>query len=231
VYVLVAYVIAVKGWLASAVAQVQRAVEPPMYGVIAAIAPVASFLAPSPARPAAHGLSSKEELARLIEADKNILPPGQKQRLQAALAAADLKVGDIMVPRSHIHSVEIKETVGPLLLDRLHKQGHNIFPVIKKDLDHIEGLLYMHDLVPLDPDLKEVADAVRPVVHYMPAAAPIEAVLAASLHTGRQLFIIVDERANTVGLITLRDVVAKLLGEAPPAEQNYSSTDPKKVNT
>lgn len=227
-YIAGAEMAASRGWLQAFAHSLQPLAE---RHFIALVRPVAWLLKPFAPR-TVNGdtlyIASRDELVDLIQTDTAVLTAEEKQRLLGSLHFGYLTVSDAMVPRDNLATVDIVETVGPVLLDRLHKVGHNVFVVIKKDVDHIKGLLYMRDLVPLDPNIATVKDAMRPTVHYIAATAPLAAILGASLQSGRQLFIVVDDQANTLGLITLRDVVAKLLGAAPPAHHSLA-TDPKKV--
>lgn len=220
-------VISAHGWLVRPVSRAQRTFEPKVWKLAEKSAVILRLFAPHRVAEQS-AIASKDELRQLIRQDRSVLGESERQLLLGAMAFPETGVVEAMVPRSKIVSIDEKETVGPLLLDRLHKAGHNVFPVVRKDLDRISGLLYMSDLVPLDPDLKDVKDALRPRVHYLSHKARLADVLAASLQSGRQLFIVVDDNANTLGLITLRDALVKLLGSAPPAH-SLVSIDPKKA--
>ncbi len=211
---MVAELATARGWLTRLTWRLQRRIEPHMVQAVHGLAFVLRFWAPK-AADMTDGpiIASKAELQQMIRQDQTVLTEAEKLRLSGALDFAHTTIAQAMVPRDAIVAVDVGETVGPLLLDRLHKAGHNIFPVVKNDIDHIKGLLYMADLVPLDPELKDVHDALRPTVHYLPAKAHLSAVLAASLQTGRQLFIVVDEAGKTEGLITLADTLRHLLGQ------------------
>jgi Mg2+/Co2+ transporter CorB len=65
-------------------------------------------------------------------------------------------------------------------------------------------------------------------VHYIPVNAGLQDVLTASLMTGRQLFIAVDEHGTTKGLITLADTLAHLNGEPLPKEATVTTKPPSK---
>lgn len=216
IYFFVAYVIAARGWLSGMVWNFQRKSEPHYQKYVAKIAKAFGWLAPKHVIGGGGGIASRDELRELIANDTQLLAAPDRARLLGAFDFGSMLVSDAMVPRDKIVTVDIKETVGPVLLDRLHKEGHNIYVVVNKTLDHIKGYLYMADLTPLDPDLKDVAEAIRPTVHYIPVNAGLQDVLAASLMTGRQLFIAVDEHGATKGLITLADTLAHLNGEPLP---------------
>lgn len=216
VFLFAAYLVAARGWLDGFAARIMAKWEPHLHRYARRMAKIIGWFAPRGGVNQGVSIASRDELRQLIAADTHILAPPDKARLLGAFDFGSLIVADAMLPADKIATVDIKETVGPVLLDRLHKAGHNMFPVVKKDIDHIKGWLYMSDLTPLDPELKEVKDAIRPTVHYVPANAPLQDVLAASLMTGRQLFIAVDDQGATKGLVNLADALAFLNGEALP---------------
>lgn len=226
-YWLLAELLAARGWLDGLAARLQQLIEPPTINLVYSARNLLNLWAPRTAAGAEPQIGSRQDIERLIANDENVLTPRQKARLLGALSLGDLTVADAMVPRTHMVTVGGSETVGPLLLDKLHQAGHKIFPVTKKNGD-IQGLLYLGDIVSGHPDIKTVKDALRPSVHYIGARQPLSAVLVASLQSGRQLFIVVDDNANTQGLVTLRDALVKLMGTPPPGE-TYTSTDPMKV--
>jgi CBS domain containing-hemolysin-like protein len=218
VYFALAYTVAARGWLSKFVNNLQLRVEPRITKYVLKLTPLFGWLAPKPGGHAhAHtGIASRDELRQLIKDDEKLLSPQDKARMLGAFDFGSMLVADAMVPRDQIATVDVKETVGPVLLDRLHKDGHNIYLAIKKDINHIKGWLYMSDLTPLDPDVKEVKDAVRSTVHYLPANAPLADVISASLTTGRQLFVVVNDEGETQGLVSLADALAFLNGEPLP---------------
>ena len=229
VYFFAAYLIGVRGWLRRPARAFQRAMEPTLTKWATVLAPAMRFMTSAPQEEEGSTLSSREELAYLVESDTHVLKPEEKDHVLGALKISELSVADAMVPRDHIATVDVKETVGPVLLDKLHKAGHHAFLAVKKDLDDVKGWLYMADATSGHPDIKLVKDAVRPTVHYLLQTDSLEAVLSASLQSGRQMFIVVENNGNITGLITLGDALTKLLGSAPPSHIHLS-TDPTKVS-
>lgn len=229
VYFFAAYVIGVRGWLSGPARSFQRAMDAKLIHWGIKLQPALRFMTSAPQEEEGSLLASREELAYLVASDKHALKPEDKDHVLGALKFGELTIADAMVPRDHIATVDVKETVGPVLLDKLHKAGHNVFVAVKKDFDDVQGWLYMSDATSGHPDLKLVKDAVRPTVHYVLQSDPLEAVLSASLQSGRQMFIVVDNNGNITGLITLGDALTKLLGSAPPSHIHLS-TDPTKVS-
>lgn len=226
IYFFLAYVIAVRGWVAKPALWLQHKFEPSFTKMVRALAGPLRFMYDK--RHSANAtIASTDEFAHLINS-AHVLAPQQKTALLAALHQHQKTIGEIMVPRDHIATVDVNETVGPLLLDKLHKQGHQVFVAVDGDLEHVRGLLHMRDATSGHPAIKTVADAMRPQVHYIAAHDSVLSMLGASLQSGKQLFIVVDNNGNIQGLVTLQDALTALLGTAPPTDVHIA-TDPTKV--
>jgi len=156
---------------------------------------------------------SHEELLDVVAHSPGVLSADQIARLKASLAFDDRRVGDVMTPASVIETVSVNDGLGPLVLDQLHKTGHSRFPVIQGDIHHVVGVLYMRDLVDLRAAKKTVKDAMDPKVFYVHQDQDLEHALHAFLRTHHHLFIVVNDYRETVGLLSLEDVVEALIGK------------------
>lgn len=158
-------------------------------------------------------LNSQVELLKLLRESPQVLSADELQRLEANLTFDQTSVADVMTPRSMIAGVEARETLGPLVLDELYKTGHSRFPVYKKDLDHMVGMLYLHDLVDLKAGEKTVAQAMHKKVYYVHERQPLSRALVGFLKTHHHLFVVVNDYRETVGLLSLEDTIEKLIGK------------------
>lgn len=157
--------------------------------------------------------ASKEELQHIIERSAGVLSRDVFQRLQASITLDNHTVQDVMTPASVVETADIKDTLGPLVLDGLHKTGHSRFPVANGDIHHIEGILYLHDIINLKSAKKSVREAMDPRVHYIHEEQSLEHALHGFLRTHRHLFVVVNDYRETVGVVTLEDVLEALLGK------------------
>lgn len=157
-------------------------------------------------------LNSQEELLNLVQRSPGVLSGEEQQRLVASLAFDTRRVSDIMTPRSMINAVPLGETLGPLVLDELHKTGHSRFPVFDGDLDHIVGMLYLHDLLDLRRGSQPAKKAMQTKVYFVRADRDLSHALHGFLKTRHHLFVVVNEYRETVGLLSLEDVLETLLG-------------------
>src|SRR5690606_10649404 len=130
----------------------------------------------------ARQLGSREELQELIGQSKEALTQDERLLLVSALDFRDKKVASVMTPRNVIDFIKKSEFLGPLVLDELHALGHSRLPVIDEDLDHIIGILYLHDMLSLDIRKSTTAEkAMEAKVFYIHENDTLRKALAAFL--------------------------------------------------
>jgi len=164
--------------------------------------------------PAETRLDSREELVHLVTNSGSLLSGDEKKLVLHGLEFGKRQVGEIMTPRGVIDTIGKKELLGPLVLDDLHKTGHSRFPVTDGDIDHIVGVLHIQDLLVLDARQRSATaeKAMEPRVFYIREDQTLDHALTAFLRTRHHLFVVVNEFRETVGIVSLEDVIETLLG-------------------
>ena len=158
-------------------------------------------------------VGSREELLHVIHESKGVLGTDETRLITHALAFGDLTVSKVMTPRSMIDTISQEELLGPLVLSDLHATGHTRIPVIEGDIDHVVGTLYLQDLlIVAGSKTKKASHAMEPIVFYIHEEQTLSHALAAFLKTHHHLFIVVNQYRETVGLLTLEDVIEALIG-------------------
>lgn len=158
-------------------------------------------------------IASRQELEHLIDESDTILSTDEKRLVIHSLAFSDKLVSRVMTPVDRIDSIKKSEFLGPLTLDDLHKTGHTSLPVIAGDINHIVGILYLQNLLALDIKRSVTAEkAMDSHVSYIRADQTLPDALAALLRTHHHVFIVINESHQTVGLITIDDVLEALIG-------------------
>ena len=157
--------------------------------------------------------SSKEELLSLLSTHHSFLSGDEYTRLVACLAFDERHIKDVMTPASMIDTARSGDVLGPLVLDELHKTGHSRFPVIETDIHHIVGILYVHDLLNTHSAKRTVKSAMETDVHYIHEDQSLSHALHGFLRTRRHLFIVVNDYRETVGVVSLEDVLETLIGK------------------
>lgn len=158
--------------------------------------------------------ASREEFEHLVENSGSVLKESEKKLLLNNLHFGDKRVEEVMTPRGVITAIKHDTLIGPLALNDLHQTGHERFPVYEGDIDHIVGLLYIHDLVTLSNKESKTAEALMEgKVFYVEQTQTLREALAAFLHVKHHLFVVINEYRETAGIITLEDVIEAMIGQ------------------
>ena len=180
---------------------------------------------------------SETELAHSEEELRVILTESEKSEEVSALGreilmnALDMRkrvVRDIMTPRGEVVSLDIDQSFETNLKKSL-ESGHTRFPLCKEHLDNTIGLIHVKDLMgemqKPAPDLLTLKRDLLPV----PEMMPLEKLLKLFLGKQSHLAAVVDEFGGTVGIVTLDNVLAELVGDIQD-EFDTDDNEFKKVN-
>jgi CBS domain containing-hemolysin-like protein len=174
---------------------------------------------------------SPEELQLLVTqtARAGLLSGPERELVQRAFTFSDQTAGEVMVPRTEIIALPIDSTVQDALRVA-QRYRHTRFPVYEKTIDNVVGVLSTKDLLGLaarrgprsgqsDTSLRRL---VRPPL-VVPEGASVIEVLARMKAARQPMAVVLDEFGGTAGIVTLKDLVARLLGdvgdEYAPANQ------------
>lgn len=162
----------------------------------------------------AYDIESKEELLEMVSQADGVLTQDQKKLILNGLNFETMSVDSVMTPKSMIDSIDSKEVLGPLVLDELHGTGHSRFPVTDGDIDHVVGIVYVQDLLKIShgSKTKRASQAMDTNVYYIREDQTLQQALAAFLRVRHHLFVVVNEFRETVGLLSLEDVIEALIG-------------------
>lgn len=169
-----------------------------------------------PAKQQAVSIGSKEELMHLIStAGLDVLSADDKQAVIAASSFGERQVSDVMINSKDIVTVKQNEVLGPLVLSDLHKTGHSRFPVVKGDINNIVGVLDISSLLTLEVKKSVVAKkAMSTKVLRVKPDNTLKSALGVLVGAGQQLMVVVDEADQTIGLVSLDDIIQSLTGES-----------------
>ena len=162
------------------------------------------------------GMYEKQDLVHMLEKQKNQpdnrIAENELDMLTHALSFGDKTVVDALVPKRVVVSAGEHEDVGPILMNRLHKSGHSRFPVYEKDRDIITGVLYLHDLIEHKTGGR-VSGVMRKKVTYVHEDFTLYQTLQAFIKTKQHLFVVVNSLEEYVGIITIEDVLERVIGK------------------
>lgn len=158
---------------------------------------------------------SPEEIELLIaeSRDGGLLEPEEQVRLHRALRLGLRTAGQLMVPRARLSALDIATPV-PEALRIVANSPYSRLPVYRDNVDHIVGMLHTKDVVTdyvHDMRQQVLSLLLRPVVRVREDMAA-DRLLAFLRDRRTHQALVVDAAGAVVGLITLEDVLAELLG-------------------
>ncbi|MBC8526219.1 MAG: HlyC/CorC family transporter [Candidatus Cloacimonetes bacterium] len=174
-------------------------------------------------------LFTKADLSYLLGEAKKKGEFGKDEHalIEEVLDFRDLTVKNIMIPRTNIVAVNIDSPIKKVI--QLSKEvGFTRFPVYSNDIDHIEGILVIHDL--LNPsDFTEPAKKFMHEAYFVPDVMKATTLLKKMQQRKTPLAIVVDEYGGTAGLISVEDLLEELVGEIED-EYDAEEQDIYKIN-
>jgi CBS domain containing-hemolysin-like protein len=178
------------------------------------------------------GLFERDDLLRLIEQQReqidSRLSPEELEIARRALSFDQYTVGDVLTPRKDIKVVQASDTVGPILIDELHKSGQDY--VLVRDGSETKGP-FVGTVAVNQLGLQstgQVRDTMNDTVYYLHENDPLSEALHAFFVTNYSLFVVVNSAEDYVGVITIESVLRQLLGHVP-GDDFDQYTDPAAV--
>lgn len=130
-----------------------------------------------------------------------------------ALQFSDWKVSDVYTPRKQTKTVLASDTVGPILIDEIHKSEQDYVLVRESAKGAFVGNLKVNQLS--IKSTGHVRDLMQPTVYYLHEDDPLSEALHAFFVTNNPLFLVVNSFEEFVGIITIDDILQQLLGHMP----------------
>ena len=158
----------------------------------------------------------REEFDALVDTarEEGTLDDGEYRIFKSIMNFSEIRVADIMTPRSVVFSVQSTMTVEQVaLLPEL--QMYSRFPVWEGDsTDGIIGYALTKDVLraALDGRRNRTMDRLARQANFIPDNATLEKALEQFLQGRMHMFIVVDEYGGIEGLVTMEDVLETMLG-------------------
>jgi CBS domain containing-hemolysin-like protein len=172
--------------------------------------------------------------AAIEESDRQspALSAPEQMMLANLLKFGELKVSDVMVPRTEIVAVEDTVTLAELMAVFREAQ-HSRLPIYRETLDDPIGLVHVKDVIGLVESqadgsfrLRETPLAsIKREVLFVPPSMPLLDLLLMMQTTHTHLALVIDEYGGTDGLVSIEDVIEEIVGDIADEHDD----DPVKV--
>jgi len=159
---------------------------------------------------------TREEVIAMAEMgeDEGVLEEQETDIIENTLKLKDVKVKDIMTPRSVIFAVNSDFTVGQVLEEHETLDFTRI-PIIEGNLDAIKGMVNRYEIIKRKAEdqfstrMHEISQEVPFVNEY----DPIDKVLELFIKNRDHMALVEDDDHILTGLITLEDAIETILGQ------------------
>jgi gliding motility-associated protein GldE len=177
------------------------------------------------------GNFSIDQLSQALELTSSEETSHEEQKiLQGIVSFGNTDTKQVMSPRIDIFALEISESFTEIL-PKISAKGFSRIPVYRDNIDHVEGVLFVKDLIPHinKKELNWVTLVRAPF--FVPENKKLDNLLKDFQSMKSHLAIVVDEYGGTSGLVSLEDVIEEIVGdisdEFDDENLNYSQIDEK----
>jgi len=157
---------------------------------------------------------SIEELSDAIEITSNNKNHNEDSKiLKGIVNLSDIDVKEIMKSRIDVVAVDINTSFNSML-EKVVNCGFSRIPVYKDNFDHIEGILYIKNLLAFlnEPPDFQWRKLIKPAF-FVPENKKINDLLKEFQEKKIHLAIVVDEYGGTSGIVTLEDIIEEIVGD------------------
>lgn len=158
---------------------------------------------------------SKEELRTVIHETSARIPSKHRKMLLSILDLEKVTVDDIMVPRNEVVGIELDHE-WDVILDQLANTQHTFLPVYRQDLNNIIGVMHAKKALHLAQeehvDEEKLKASLEPAL-FIPEGTPLTKQLINFQKTKQRFAVVVDEYGESLGIITLEDILEEIVGE------------------
>jgi gliding motility-associated protein GldE len=154
----------------------------------------------------------------------------EQKILEGIVSFGNTDTKQVMSPRIDVFALEIEETfaeIFPKIIDK----GYSRIPVYRESIDHIEGILFVKDLIPhINKKEFEWSKLMREPF-FVPENKKLDDLLKDFQRLKSHLAVVVDEYGGTSGLVSLEDIIEEIVGdisdEFDDENINFSQIDEK----
>lgn len=145
---------------------------------------------------------------------EGIIEEEEREMIETMVEFADTRVAEIMTPRTEICAVDLNSTVKDAR-GMMIEEKYSRLPVYRDSIDHIEGIIYVRDLLQAWADGREdqpLSEILRDAF-FVPETITASELLKRFQQNHFQMAIVIDEYGGIAGLITVEDILEEIVGE------------------
>lgn len=141
-----------------------------------------------------------------VSSEHGVIAEGENRMMTQVFKFSDLEAQDIMVPRTKIRAVKTDATYRDIV-ELSQRLGFTRFPVYKKSIDDIVGIIYLKDMLAYRDRQSEfeITKVMRPPLFIL-GTKKMTSVQELLFENHQSMAIVVDEYSGTDGVVTEKDI-------------------------
>ena len=156
---------------------------------------------------------SVDQLSQALElTDSEETSTEEQKILEGIVSFGNTETRQVMSPRIDIFALEIGESFSDIC-PKIIEKGHSRIPVYRDNIDHIEGVLFVKDLLPYINSNEFDWKSLLRQPFFVPENKKLDNLLKDFQSKKSHLAIVVDEYGGTSGLVSLEDVIEEIVGD------------------
>ncbi len=170
-----------------------------------------------------------------IGEEEGAIEEEEKKLLHRIFEFGDTEVSEAMVPRTELVAISEDATAADAM-KLVSENGFSRYPVIRENIDNIQGVLYIKDLLitmaQTDITNLSISNFMREA-YYVPENKMVTQLLDEMRKQKFHIAVVVDEYGGTAGLVTLENIMEEIVGglqdefEVIKAEKDVEVIDEK----
>lgn len=160
--------------------------------------------------------NNSDDFQALMEVGEaeGIIEEEEREMIETMVEFSDTKAAEIMTPRTEICAVDINSNIKEarrLIIEEKYSR----LPVYRDSIDHVEGIIYVRDLLQAWADGKEdqpLSELVRDAF-FVPETITASELLKRLQKNHQQIAVVIDEYGGVAGLVTVEDIIEEIVGE------------------
>lgn len=174
---------------------------------------------------------TEEEIRMMVDVgeEKGAIEEAERELINNVFEFNDKVVSEVMIHRTEIFAVDIKNNVSDIL-SKIDDLKYSRIPVYDESIDDIKGVLYTKDLIKVLKKQKDVkVKTIMREAYFVSENKPINDLFKELQKNKMQMAIVLDEYGGTSGIITMEDIIEELVGnifdEYDDVELDYEKID------
>ncbi|QEG22309.1 hemolysin family protein [Mariniblastus fucicola] len=171
-----------------------------------------------------HGAPHNEEEIRAMLTESHthgFLSRSEHSLMNAVMEFDDMLCRLVMVPRVEVQVMDINLPF-PELMAMAKETQHTRYPVVDSSLDSLLGVVHMKDLLGVSAEADFDIRSIMREPTKVPESMPISQVLRHFQSTHQLLSFVIDEYGSIIGIVTLENVLEKIIG---PVDDEFDVAD------